>query len=307
MTETDGLVDLHCHSSASGGATGTPQEVASYMARCGYAAFALTEHQSIRSLAAGRQAAAQEGLEYVTGIEMSCRVDDADAPDRVVDVLGFLFEPTEELERTAREALERSITWIRDGVARLRRSGRLDVTEEDLAAARRRCYGAGQMWKSVWSLGALGQVLEDRGLLDPDSSRSRNDQVRDLLSEVYPQRELPPRPEVGRVCEVLRRAGAVVTLAHPGGGGQRASQEQQRRLEWWLDRYVDGLEVYTRKHAENYEQLALEVVNRRGAPYSGGSDAHGYARPGAATDGSGVSKAPYRCLQSLKDFKAAHR
>jgi len=105
---------------------------------------------------------------------------------------------------------------------------------------------------------------------------------------------------------VLRGAGAVLTPAHPGEGGKKASAEQRQRLEWWLDRHLDGLEVYTRKHTPEYESLALEVVRSRNAPYSGGSDSHSYGEAEGG-DGEGVSTAPYDCLRSLKEFKAAHR
>ncbi len=300
MNETPAsLVDLHCHSSASGGAVGTPPDIAAFFTRHGYAAFALTEHQNIRSLPAACEAAEREGIEYVNGVEMSVRVDDPDAPDRGVDVVGLLFEPTAELERLAEEGLERATEWVRTGLARLRERGVVDVSEEELRAGVRKRFGARDVWKRPYGVVPLGVVLLERGLVRENQPRSVNDQVRDLLHGVYPESERPPLPEVGYVCDVLARAGAVRILAHPGGGRREPSDQQQRRLEWWLDRYVDGIEVYTRKHLPAYEQMALEVTRRRGRPFSGGSDSHSYHDDGT------FSKAPYACLESLREFKAA--
>jgi len=291
------FVDLHCHSSASGGAVGEPAEIADFFSRSGCAAFSLTEHQSIASLEAAACAAQRVGIEYVPGIELSVRVEDDDAPDRVVDILGFLFEPTEELRRLAEEALERSRIWVREGLRRLRERGIVDIAEEELAATVR-----DDPWKNPLSVGPLARALEARGMARRDAPRSLNDQARDLLEGVFPQSQLPRRPEVGLVCEVLGRAGAVRVLAHPGGGGKPACPQQRRRLNWWLDRYVDGLEVYQRKHTPQYEALALDVVRGRNAPFSGGSDSHSYS------DRAAFRRAPYACLESLRQFKAArHR
>ncbi len=294
----DGLVDLHCHSSASGGAVGTPSDIAAFFKRHGYRAFALTEHQSIHTLAAARRAAEREGIEYVNGVEMSVRVDDPDAPDCGADVLGLLFEPTEELEELAEKGVQRATEWVRTGLQRLAERGVVEVSEQELTAVAKR-YGSQDVWKRPYSVGPLGVVLREKGLVCEDRSLSVNDQVRALLHEVYPESERPPHPEVGRVCEILARAGAVRALAHPGGGGTEPSEREQGRLEWWLDRYVDGIEVFTRKHLREYEQMALEVARRRGRPFSGGSDSHSY------NDDGYFSKAPYACLESLRQFKAA--
>ena len=64
-------VDLHCHSSASSGAIGTPMKATSFFRDAGFAAFSLTEHDTLSSLDAAREAAEREGVEYLPGIEMS--------------------------------------------------------------------------------------------------------------------------------------------------------------------------------------------------------------------------------------------
>ena len=93
----DGVVDLHCHSSASGGAIGKPPEIAAFFKARGYLAFGLTEHDTLLSLDAAREAAASVGIEYVPGIEVSARIEDAELPDRAAHILGFFYERTPEL------------------------------------------------------------------------------------------------------------------------------------------------------------------------------------------------------------------
>jgi hypothetical protein len=70
-------------------------------------------------------------------------------------------------------------------------------------------------------------------------------------------------------------------------------------LEYWLDHHVDGLEVICPKHTPEYRRGAMDIVRRKGRPYTGGTDAHGYSR--ARTP---HSEAGYECVQMLRDWKA---
>lgn len=74
------LVDLHCHSSASNGATGKPADIARTLKHAGFAAFALTEHDSLASQDAAAAGAEAAGIEFVPGLEVSTRLDDPRLP-----------------------------------------------------------------------------------------------------------------------------------------------------------------------------------------------------------------------------------
>jgi len=294
MLENDGpLVDLHCHSSCSGGAIGTPMAAAAYFREHGYAAFSLTEHDNFLSLAAARGAAAAEGLEYIAGIEMSVRVDDPDLPENAAHLLGFDYRITPELRRLADQGVARQTMWVREGVERMRRLGIADVSEEDLRAWIPVRFGPEDVWKRPYSIGPLGDILKARGVLPADGSRK----VRDLLEELYPSSDLPPLPDVAEVSRTLAEAGAVRILAHPFGPATEANQQERRRLETWLARYADGLELYRPYSNPAYQEMIWELVSRLGRPFSGGSDTHTYEEP------EKVSSAPYACLESIRQWK----
>ena len=65
-------IDLHTHSTISDG-TESPAEVARAAAAAGLDVFALTDHDSLVGWDEAATAAAEAGIEFVPGVEMSCR------------------------------------------------------------------------------------------------------------------------------------------------------------------------------------------------------------------------------------------
>ena len=62
--------DLHCHSSISDG-TLTPTEVVNRAAERGVKVLALTDHDDLDGLDEARAAAAQHGMIFINGVEIS--------------------------------------------------------------------------------------------------------------------------------------------------------------------------------------------------------------------------------------------
>ena len=63
-------VDLHCHSNVSDGVM-TPAAVAEYARQAGVDVWALTDHDEVGGIAAARVAAEQQGMRFITGVEIS--------------------------------------------------------------------------------------------------------------------------------------------------------------------------------------------------------------------------------------------
>jgi 3',5'-nucleoside bisphosphate phosphatase len=77
-------VDLHCHSTASDG-TLPPWQVVHLAKDSGLVALALTDHDTIAGLAEAATTAKEIGLEFLTGIEISCEA----ARPATVHMLGY--------------------------------------------------------------------------------------------------------------------------------------------------------------------------------------------------------------------------
>src|SRR5881398_3718051 len=63
-------VDLHCHSNVSDGVL-APAAVAAYARKGGVDVWALTDHDEIKGIKAARAAAAEQGMRFVPGVEIS--------------------------------------------------------------------------------------------------------------------------------------------------------------------------------------------------------------------------------------------
>ena len=255
-----GLVDLHLHTTASDGTCG-PAELVRRLARAGIRAFSVTDHDTVDALADVAALARQEGLEVVTGIEISAMRDGRD-----VHVLGYGFDP----------ASARLQAFLRD-----QRADRVDRV--------------GRMAARLADLGApvdVGPLLE-RALHHPGCSIGRPQVARALVQAGHavsvqaafdrylasgrpahvPRRVVSP----AEVVSVIMDAHGIASLAHPGLLGRDA----------WIAEFAGvGLAAIEAHHYDHddaatarYRVLAAGL----GLAVSGGSDDHGEAsgRPSA--------------------------
>ena len=78
------IVDLHVHSKASDG-TLSPTELVKAAAKCGLAAFALTDHDTVYGVDEAINAAANLNLKVIPGIEISTSYKDKEI--HIVDLM----------------------------------------------------------------------------------------------------------------------------------------------------------------------------------------------------------------------------
>src|SRR5215471_11865046 len=80
------VIDMHTHTICSDGSV-TPSELIALAEAGGASALAITDHDTVGGLAEGRAAAAQSGIEFVGGIEIS-----ADYQPGTMHVLGYCID-----------------------------------------------------------------------------------------------------------------------------------------------------------------------------------------------------------------------
>jgi predicted metal-dependent phosphoesterase TrpH len=298
-TAANNRVDLHCHSSASNGATGKPPDIARLFKQAGFAAFALTDHDTFAGQEAAARGAQAAGITCVPGVEVSTRVDDPRLLGQpYAHILGYFYRRTDELDAMVGRAYRGYEEGLRTGVACLRAQGIAEITEEELRSHIRAAWGADDVWKLPFNCSIpLGQLLQQRGLGLPAEHNDVCRTAARVLGSKYPPPEAAVWPNVREVCDTLHRAGAVVILAHP-------SKLEREVIRRWLDGYVDGVEVYHPRNSPEYRQMLLEVVKETGCAFTGGSDLHWY---GCADLADRLSDAPYSCLESLQAARGSAR
>lgn len=250
--------DLHTHSTVSDG-TQSPDDVVRSAADAGLTGIALTDHDSTAGWADASAAAREHGLGLVPGVELSSRLG-----WRSVHLLGYLVDP----EHAGLVAEMARIQAARRSRAE-RIVGRLGVDYRISWDDVLRQTGKG----STVGRPHIADALVALGL-----ARDRGDAFAGLLHprSGYIEPHYAPEPAAG--VALIRAAGGVPVLAHPGAP----------REEWALSadaiaELVDaGLFALERDHPENRRGGADRVdalARRFGLPVTGSSDYHGSGKP----------------------------
>lgn len=254
-------IDLHIHSTASDGSD-TPSSVVSKAARLGLEAIALTDHDTLDGLEEAENAAAEHGVIFIRGCEIS-----TETPWGEAHFLG-LWIPKDPV-RTA--ALETALEEVR--AKRLDRNQRM---------ARRLCeFGFEVSYQAAADLAGgrvVGRPHFAELLCRLGVVKDRKEAFRLYLGEgcaAFEPRELMS-PE--RAITLLKEAGALVSMAHP-----RLLHASVRELSQLLETLkpagLDALEAYHSEHNAGDVRECVELADRFGLQLTGGSDYHGLPKP----------------------------
>jgi len=244
--------DLHIHTTASDGRW-SPEEVVVHVGQEGIGLFAIADHETVANVPAVADLARRAGLAFLPGVEVSARLN-----GRVVHLLGYGIDPHDPALNHLLEGNSARLNWINEEtLRRLVRAG-YPVDLEEYAAYRHDPSRGG--WKAL-------NYLIDRGVCRD---------VHDFLTRVFVEPIRPPVPDFPPPAEaaaVIRAAGGVPILAHPGATlGERLGEEM---LLPFLDWGVAGLECYSSYHDGATTRLCLDFCRRYGLLVTGGSDCHG--------------------------------
>jgi predicted metal-dependent phosphoesterase TrpH len=247
--------DLHSHSTVSDG-TLSPRELVLRAAAQGVERFALTDHDELGGLADAAATAAEIGLDFVPGVEVSVTW-----AGRTVHIVGLGIDPANE--------------ELRDGLATVR-SGRKE-------RARRMADGL----EAAGIEGAFEGALKHVG--NPELV-SRTHFARFLVErgvcrdtrEVFTRYLVNGKPGYvphrwARLAQAVRwivDAGGIAVIAHPGRYRFNSSELWALAAEF-RDLGGMGLEVVTSNHSAAETQRFAEMAFEFGFAASRGSDFHG--------------------------------
>ena len=277
------MIDLHTHSTVSDGSD-APERIPELAAAAGCRAVALTDHDRLDGLATAAARAAELGVEFVPGVEVSCEV-----PAGTMHLLVYWVEagagPLQDAlvglqdERSARN---------RRMVARFAELG-LPVTEDDLveeaggpgigrphAAAvlvRKGVVGSVQEAFDVW-LAKGRPAYVDKGRLGP-----------------------------GEAISLGRASGGVPVLAHPLSLGLEPGALEAAIREF-AEAGLGGIEATYGRYSPEDRAGLVDLAGRTGLVATGGSDHHGTYKPDLQV---GVGRGDLDVPDSTLDALAARR
>ena len=250
-------IDLHTHSTVSDG-TLTPAGVMAAAAAAGLDVVALTDHDNLAGWSEAAAAARSYGLEFVPGVELSCRWYQADPPISL-HLLGYWVDP-------GNARLQAELTRVREGrelraqrMVELMRADGIDVTWAEVQE-----YAAG----GTVGRPHLAQALIRRGLVDTVSEA--------FASSMLGSRWRVPKPDIDvfLALDLVRDAGGVAVFAHPRASSRGRIVPDSVIVEM-AGRGLRGLEVDHEDHTPEQRVHVRALADKLGLLATGSSDFHG--------------------------------
>lgn len=277
MAERNGdrFADLQLHSSASDGSD-PPSEVVRRAASMGFAAIALTDHDTMAGVPEAAAEAARQGVELIPACELSTLDDD----ERQIDLLAYGVSPDD-------AAFSEALSIIRSG-----RMGRAWLMVQRLNE-----FGHPVSWERVQEIAGsenvgrphVARAMVEAGVVPSIKAAFTPEFILDG-GRCYVQRvKISPAEAIERI----HAAGGVAVAAHPARTG--LSDEDVTSL---VDAGLDGLEVFYARHSPAESARFAELASAHRLLVTGGSDDHGAINEGRLM---GRVRLPYHHVERLKE------
>jgi predicted metal-dependent phosphoesterase TrpH len=271
-----GYADLHTHTHFSDGLH-SPREVIEFAARAELSWVAVTDHDSVEGLEEARGEAGRAGVGLVPGVELSVEFQGQD-----FHILGYWIDAADaDLAALLSEVSNARIQRARRIVSRLHSVGVNLPFERVRAQARSRRY--------------LGRPHVAHALISGGWVRTFREAFARYLGKDAPA-YVPKDPlEPARALGILRKAGGVPVLAHPG------AYRLDAVWDIFLREGLQGLETEHPKHSAEQAAGFRRLAGRHGLTMTGGSDFHGDGISDAAVGDTRVDASVLDQLAARKE------
>jgi predicted metal-dependent phosphoesterase TrpH len=246
------FADLHLHTRFSDG-TFSPEELAGHGQRLGFAALALTDHDSVEGCAPMAALCGAAGIEFITGTELTAEHNGTE-----LHLLGYFVDTQNEklLADLARFQTVRQ-NRIREMAARLKE---LQVPLEA---------------ESVFALAnckSPGRPHVARALVKAGLCRSLDEAFERFLKKNRPAWVPKARMSALEGVELIHQAGGLAVMAHPG------LNRTDDVIPVLVDAGLDGIECFHTKHSAAMSARYLGIAGKYHLLVTGGSDCHGFSK-----------------------------
>jgi predicted metal-dependent phosphoesterase TrpH len=275
--------DLHVHTYFFDGEQ-SPEEIASLAKQKKLDYISVCDHDVITAYPRLSVACAKEHVKLIQGVEISVSWE-----KQWLHLLAYDFDIENEgmqmlLSKSRLEISEFDDSIIRNMAADF---PQLDMAEYEIYQRPRERGG----WKSI-------NYIYDKGLSE------------NLLDSMKYEKKYSGNsansPEISKACRVIKAAGGVPILAHPGEWWTNEAGEVPAKFTALKELGLEGVECYYPKHSPEFTRICIDFCERHYMYITCGGDCHGeFARnykPGAADRYLGVMDVDMENLRLWQGF-----
>jgi len=251
-------VDLHLHSTASDGEL-SPAALIRKLAGIGIEMAALTDHDTVAGIHAARQTAAEVGLNFIAGIELTALWQ-----HKTLHIVGLGIDPEHApLGENLLQVHARRLSRAQRIAERLAKSGIEGAFEGALALA-----GKGLLTRPHFA----------RYIVAQGHARDTQEAFKRYLVRGRPGHVATEWTPLEEIVAWIHAAGGVAVLAHPLRYRLTASW-MRRLLTAFIEAGGEAMEVSCGHYSRNEYEHSITLARRYGLQGSLGSDFHGEASP----------------------------
>lgn len=285
-------IDLHIHSAFSNDGEFDVQALAQQCSARGLRTFSLTDHNSVRGIAAAAQCAREVGVGFIPGIEIDCNFRGTD-----LHLLGYgVNDMSGDFPALETAVAGKVMASFGEMIENARRLGFVVDAEAVLEASGGKLPSAELIAEVM-----LSDAAYDSPLLDPyraGGARSDMPYINFYLDYFAQGRPAFVRVEFmtyREAVELVRDNGGVPIVAHPGLNfwGRETVAEQLLRNG------AAGLEVFNNYHTPDQAAYFAALTRREKVHMTCGSDFHGKTKPRIAVGQFPVDEG---CVDALSNF-----
>jgi len=265
------FADLHLHTFFSDG-TFSPEELAGHGARLGFAAMALTDHDSVEGCARMAVACEAAGIEFIPGTELTAEIGDTE-----LHLLGYFLDAQNKkfLTEIAKFQIVRQ-NRIHEMVAAINKLG--VPLEAQTVFALANCKSPGRPH--------VARALVKAGLV-----KNLDEAFERFLKKGRPAWVPKAKMSALEGIELVHQAGGLAVMAHPG------LNRTDEIIPALVEAGMDGIECFHTKHSTAMAERYLEFAEKYNLLVTGGSDCHGFSKNKPLI---GTIKLPYDHVEKMK-------
>jgi len=268
------IIDLHIHSKSCSDGNLTVEEIVREAKTRGIGLMSITDHDSIGCQEQAMALARQNGIRYISGVELNvtfshprCR----EGKSISLDFLGYQFDVK---NRELKDKLQQMAKYREERAAKILDKINAEFEKEEIEKLTKN-----DMKKIQDSAdGVLGRPHIADYLVEKGIARTKQEAFDKYLVKC----DVPKYPlYIEEASRLVRNAGGIIVLAHPNDPHgtslvslTKSLPEQTEIIEESFLRYIDGVECWHSRNDLQTTKHYVEFAEKHELIMTGGSDCH---------------------------------